>query len=112
MGVTKMASTDKASSRRYDRDSFHGSDQGKYGPKESKYDDPPHSRLFIVCGKSITEEDFRESFSKHGTIEEIWVVKDRNTEEPKGINNTMIESNSTTLVSEYSRLFGHGAKSG
>ncbi|MPC27165.1 RNA-binding protein 45 [Portunus trituberculatus] len=79
----KMASADKLS-RRYDsRDNFHGSDGGKYG-KESKYDDPPHSRLFIVCGKSITEEDFRESFSKHGTIEEIWVVKDRNTEEPKG----------------------------
>lgn len=78
-----MTSADKLS-RRYDsRDNFHGSDGGKYG-KESKYDDPPHSRLFIVCGKSITEEDFRESFSKHGTIEEIWVVKDRNTEEPKG----------------------------
>ncbi|CAL4060920.1 unnamed protein product, partial [Meganyctiphanes norvegica] len=86
--VTKMSSTDKVSSgprRFHERDSFHGSDQGRYGSKESKYDDPPHSRLFIVCGKSITEEDFRESFSKHGTIEEIWVVKDRNTEEPKGV---------------------------
>ncbi|XP_050714485.1 RNA-binding protein 45-like isoform X3 [Eriocheir sinensis] len=81
-----MTSTEKLS-RRYDsRDNFHGgSDGGKYGGKESKYDEPPHSRLFIVCGKSITEEDFRESFSKHGTIEEIWVVKDRNTEEPKGV---------------------------
>ncbi|XP_066975232.1 RNA-binding protein 45 isoform X1 [Macrobrachium rosenbergii] len=82
-----MASTDKHS-RRYDsrepRDSFYGSDGGKYG-KESKYDDPPHSRLFIVCGKSITEDDFRESFSKYGTIEEIWVVKDRTSEEPKGV---------------------------
>lgn len=78
-----MASTDKLSRRYESRDNFHGSDGGKYG-KESKYDDPPHSRLFIVCGKSITEEDFRESFSKHGTIEEIWVVKDRNTDEPKG----------------------------
>ncbi|XP_047497072.1 RNA-binding protein 45-like isoform X1 [Penaeus chinensis] len=85
-----MANTDKIFSRRYEsssrepRDNFHGSDGGKYG-KESKYDDPPHSRLFIVCGKSITEEDFRESFSKYGTIEEIWVVKDRNTDEPKGV---------------------------
>ncbi|XP_069948807.1 RNA-binding protein 45 isoform X4 [Cherax quadricarinatus] len=79
-----MASTDKLSRRYESRDNFHGSDGGKYG-KESKYDDPPHSRLFIVCGKSITEEDFRESFSKHGTIEEIWVVKDRNTDEPKGV---------------------------
>ncbi|KAK7075163.1 RNA-binding protein 45 [Halocaridina rubra] len=88
-----MASSDKHS-RRYDSsrgdrggggDSFYGSDGGKYGGRESKYDDPPHSRLFIVCGKSITEEDFRESFSKYGTIDEIWVVKDRTSEEPKGV---------------------------
>ena len=79
-----MATTDKHS-RRYDhsrdlnRDSY-----GNNNSRESKYDEPPHSRLFIVCGKSITEEDFRESFSKYGSIEEIWVVKDRQTEEPKG----------------------------
>ena len=96
-----MTSSADKLSRRYDHsrggDNFHGgSDGGKYG-KESKYDDPPHSRLFIVCGKSITEEDFRESFSKHGTIEEIWVVKDRNTEEPKGKYNNNSNNNKTTL---------------
>ena len=51
----------------------------------SKYDDPPNSRLFIVCGKNITEEQFQESFSPYGTIEEVWVLKDRHTQEPKGI---------------------------
>ena len=54
--------------------------------KENKQDDPPNSRLFIVCGKSVTEEHFREAFSKFGTIDEIWMVKDRTTGEAKGKN--------------------------
>jgi RNA recognition motif-containing protein len=49
-----------------------------------KLDDPPNSRLFIVCNKNITEEEFRSAFKKYGTIEEIWVVRDRHTGEPKG----------------------------
>ncbi|XP_046397419.1 RNA-binding protein 45 [Ischnura elegans] len=67
-----------------DRESYHGSDGGKLS-RDTKYDDPPNSRLFIVCGKTVTEEDFRESFEKYGTIEEIWVVKTRTTGEPKGV---------------------------
>lgn len=47
-------------------------------------DEPPNSRLFIVCGKQLTEDDFRSAFSKFGEIEEIWVVKDRGTGERKG----------------------------
>ena len=43
----------------------------------NKYDDPPNSRLFIVCGKSITEDDFKEAFEPFGVIEEIWVLKDK-----------------------------------
>ena len=65
---------------------------GYYDAKEDgvrnsggKYDDPPNSRLFIVCGKQITEEQFKEAFGKFGTIEEVWVLKDRVTGEPKGI---------------------------
>lgn len=47
-------------------------------------DDPPNSRLFIVSNKTLTEDDFREAFAKFGNIEEIWVVKDRQTGERKG----------------------------
>nr|CAD7428118.1 unnamed protein product [Timema monikensis] len=47
--------------------------------------DAPNSRLFIVCNKGVTEEDFRKAFEKYGTIDEIWMVKDRTTGEPKGI---------------------------
>ena len=58
-------------------------------------DEPPMSRLFVVCSKNNTEEDFRNSFSKFGKfkflliaiefkqisssgrIEEIRILKDR-----------------------------------
>ena len=43
----------------------------------AKSDNPPNSRLFIVCGKNITEEEFQESFQMFGTIEEVWVLKER-----------------------------------
>lgn len=54
-------------------------------PQTNKYDDPPNSRLFIVCGKSITEDDFKEAFEPFGVIEEIWVLKDKVSNEPKGV---------------------------
>ena len=64
----------------------HGSDGGRSGqPPGSKYDDPPNSRLFIVCGKSITEDEVKEAFEVYGGIEEIWVLKDKVTNEPKGV---------------------------
>lgn len=50
----------------------------------SSSDDPPNSRLFIVGPKTLVEEDFRKAFEEFGNIEEIWVVKDRNTGENKG----------------------------
>lgn len=61
----------------------HGSDGGR--SQSNKYDDPPNSRLFIVCGKSITEDEFKEAFEVFGEIEEIWVLKDKVTNDPKGV---------------------------
>ncbi|XP_078320418.1 RNA-binding protein 45-like isoform X1 [Crassostrea virginica] len=46
---------------------------------------PPNSRLFILCGKGIKEEAFKEAFEKFGTVEDIWIVKDRKTNEEKGV---------------------------
>ncbi|XP_075213243.1 RNA-binding protein 45 [Lycorma delicatula] len=51
----------------------------------SKADDPPNSRLFIICSKSLTEEDFKNAFDKFGTIEEVWIVRERQTGDPKGV---------------------------
>jgi hypothetical protein len=36
-----------------------------------------------MCGKHITEDQFRQAFEGYGTIEEVWVLKDRVTQEPK-----------------------------
>lgn len=56
-----------------------------YSDTKPSLDDPPNSRLFIICSKQLVEEDFRNAFSRFGEIEEIWVVKDRNTGERKGM---------------------------
>ena len=40
-------------------------------------------RLFVMCGKSMTEEILKQSFGRYGKIEEVWVLKDRVTQEPK-----------------------------
>ncbi len=66
-----------------DKDSDGGGGRSSGG--SAKYDDPPNSRLFIVCGKGITEEQFKEAFGEYGAIEEVWVLKDRVTGEPKGV---------------------------
>ena len=46
----------------------------------SEYSDdaPPNSRLFIIGGKDITEEDFRDAFESHGTVEKIEIHRDKN----------------------------------
>ena len=85
-----MATVDRFSRRDHKewRDNYSNDSGGRYNSssKDSgKYDDPPHSRLFIVCGRSLTEEDFRVNFGKFGTIEDFWMVKDRATDEPKGM---------------------------
>uniref|UniRef100_A0A0B7B125 RRM domain-containing protein n=1 Tax=Arion vulgaris TaxID=1028688 RepID=A0A0B7B125_9EUPU len=48
-------------------------------------DDPPNSRLFILCQKGTTEQEFRDSFEKYGTIEDVWIIKDKRTNEDRGI---------------------------
>lgn len=62
-----------------------GYQDGRGGREHSQDDDPPMSRLFIICSKSHTEEEFREAFKEFGNIEDIWVVKDKHTQENKGI---------------------------
>lgn len=41
-------------------------------------------RLFIVTNKSESEEDIREEFGQYGEIDNISIVKDRATGQPKG----------------------------
>ena len=39
---------------------------------------PPNSRLFIIGAKDLTEEDFRDAFETHGTIEKVEIHRDKN----------------------------------
>ena len=36
-----------------------------------------------MCGKHITESQLQTAFGEFGTIEEVWVLKDRATSEQK-----------------------------
>ena len=38
-------------------------------------DDPPMSRLFVVCSKTTSEDDFRNSFAKFGEFKFISVSR-------------------------------------
>ncbi|XP_072935271.1 RNA-binding protein 45-like [Epargyreus clarus] len=56
-----------------------------YRRHESSEDSPVYSRLFIVCDRNSTEQDFREAFSQFGTVENIRIPHDPNTGNAKGI---------------------------
>lgn len=43
-----------------------------------------NTRLFILAGKGVKEETFREKFEQYGKIEDLWIVKDKRTNEDKG----------------------------
>ena len=60
----------------------------RYGsPPRDQVDRNPqlHNRLFILGGKEASEEEFRDAFSKYGTVQDVWIVKDRQNGENKGI---------------------------
>lgn len=48
-------------------------------------DNPPFSRVFIVCGRNLTSEEVKNAFSAYGTVEDVRMVKDKVTKENKGI---------------------------
>ena len=39
------------------------------------HDNPPFSRLFIVCSKGHTEDDIRDAFSMHGTVSTSYILE-------------------------------------
>uniref|UniRef100_A0A182WQX2 RRM domain-containing protein n=1 Tax=Anopheles minimus TaxID=112268 RepID=A0A182WQX2_9DIPT len=48
-------------------------------------EEPPMSRLFIICGKQITKEQLMNHFESDGSIEECVVITDRKTGQGKGV---------------------------
>uniref|UniRef100_A0A3P8YZ58 RRM domain-containing protein n=1 Tax=Esox lucius TaxID=8010 RepID=A0A3P8YZ58_ESOLU len=49
-------------------------------------DHPPNSRLFLVTSRSVSEDVIRNHFSVFGEIQGVWVVKDKQTKESKGVS--------------------------
>ncbi|XP_014676357.1 PREDICTED: RNA-binding protein 45-like [Priapulus caudatus] len=60
-------------------------DRREHKERFGDMDDPPNSRLFIVCSRDSKEEEFREIFEKYGKVEDIWIVRDKHSGEPKGV---------------------------
>lgn len=64
---------------------FETSSVGPMSSSKVDADNPPFSRIFIVCGRSTTAEEIRETIAAYGTVEDVWMVKDKVTKENKGI---------------------------
>ena len=43
------------------------------------------NRVFVLGGRGLREEDWREAFECYGTITDIWSPKDRNSGRDKGM---------------------------
>lgn len=53
--------------------------------RDSREETPPYSKLFVLHGKNTTKFDLQEAFEKYGKIQDIWMVRDRESQELKGI---------------------------
>jgi len=52
--------------------------------KTADVDDPLFSRLFLLIPKAMSEAELRKAFVVHGTIQDIFIVRDRRNQESKG----------------------------
>ena len=53
--------------------------------KTADVDDPPFSRLFLLIPKAMSEDELRQAFVVHGTIPDIYIVRDRRSHESNGL---------------------------
>lgn len=58
---------------------------GIAGETKPNCDFPPFSRVFVVCSRNHREDEIKAAFQPYGTVEDVWMVKDRITKENKGI---------------------------
>lgn len=47
--------------------------------------DPPYSRIFVVCGKATADKDLEAEFQPFGNVQYCKVIRDKKTGESKGI---------------------------
>ncbi|EAT48584.1 AAEL000385-PA [Aedes aegypti] len=48
-------------------------------------EEPPMSRLFVICGRQVTKEQLMKHFADDGEIEECIVIVDKKTGQGKGV---------------------------
>eukprot|EP01099_Mayorella_cantabrigiensis_P001952 TRINITY_DN1843_c0_g2_i1.p1 TRINITY_DN1843_c0_g2~~TRINITY_DN1843_c0_g2_i1.p1 ORF type:complete len:298 (-),score=58.05 TRINITY_DN1843_c0_g2_i1:163-1056(-) len=60
-----------------------GSRPFRYTSNEPE-DLPPRSRLFVICSKELPEEELIRAFGRYPDMEYCKLMRDRNTNEPKG----------------------------
>lgn len=66
--------------------------------QQLSHDEPPMSRLFVICNKSNSEEELREAFQKYGNLDDIFLVKDHKSGENKGLSNNIFYSETCRLI--------------
>ncbi|KAJ8403367.1 hypothetical protein AAFF_G00351390 [Aldrovandia affinis] len=84
-----------------------------FRPSTDSLDDPPNSRLFLVISKSISEDVIREHFSVFGEIQDIWMVKDKQTKESKGVSFVKFAKSSqacTAMEDMHGKCLAEGTK--
>lgn len=61
-------------------------DQGNNGGGRKEIsEEPPMSRLFVICGRNITRDQLVRHFEDDGEIEECVVIVDKKTGQGKGV---------------------------
>lgn len=74
-----------------------GTHTSKFQSREPE-DNPPRSRLFVICSKEFSEEDLAERFKAFGDLEYSRVIKDKQTNEHKGYAYVKFAKSSTAAL--------------
>ncbi|KAK7604547.1 hypothetical protein V9T40_005733 [Parthenolecanium corni] len=54
--------------------------------KDSREELPPYSKLFVLHGKNTSKQELQDAFEKFGKIQDLWMVRDRESQELKGVS--------------------------
>ena len=49
------------------------------------HDPESYNRIFILGARNCTDDDLRDAFSQFGTVKDVYFVRDRRTDERKGV---------------------------
>ncbi|XP_040213602.1 RNA-binding protein 45 isoform X2 [Rana temporaria] len=88
-------------------------DSSGFRPSVGNLDDPPNSRVFLVVCRSVSEDIIREKFCAFGEIQDVWVVRDKQTKESKGIAYVKYAKSShacRAMEGMHGRQLGDGSK--